>query len=166
MKIGGYFMFRSIRVFSLFACFAALAALAAFASHFAKADDATSQPSAATGSIVVTVVDSDGKPAPKVRLNLYVQADPNATTQPSGKPKAIAKGRSDEDGKFTFESVAFGDYRVSGSLKSNSTKGSVKTSVTSDAPNPEVTITMSAPADDSGGSGGGATTAPSTPPAQ
>ncbi len=145
-----------------------LIALAIFASHIAKADDtATSQPSAATGTIVVTVVDSDSKPVPKARLQLYpkkkVATDGDDAGTPAPKPKAIAKGRTDDDGKFTFENVAAGDYKVSGSLKSAGTKGSTSVSVTSDTLNPEITITLSAPSTDNGG---GATTAPSTPPAQ
>ena len=164
-------MLCSIRLFSPAAF---LIALAVFASHSVRADDAatsepsaaTSQPAAATGSIAVTVLDSDSQPVPKARLNLYppkkVSADGDDT--PPVKPKAIAKGRTDDDGKFTFENVAAaeGKYRVSASLKSAGTKGSAKVSVSSDNLNPEITITLTAPDADSGG----ATTAPSTMPAQ
>ena len=58
-------MSRLIRSFSPVAC---LIALAVFASHAVKADDtSTTQPSAATGSIVVTVLDADSKPVVKAR---------------------------------------------------------------------------------------------------
>jgi hypothetical protein len=163
-------MSRLIRSFFPAVC---LIALVVFAFHPVKADDtattqpsdAATQPSAVTGSIAVTVLDSDSKPVVKARLNLYAKKKPAAEDGDAApvKAKAIAKGRTDEDGKFTFEDVAAGEYRVSASLKSAGTKGSETVSVTSDALNPEVTITMSAPSTDSGG---GATTAPATPPAQ
>jgi hypothetical protein len=143
-----------------------LIALAVFASHAARADDAaTSQPSAAAGSIVVTVVDSDSNPVVKARVQLYPQkkaSDSDDAGAPA-KPKAIAKAYTGDDGKFTFENVAPGDYKVNASFKKTGSKGSAKVSVTTDALNPAITITFSAPSTDSGG---GATTAPSTAPAQ
>jgi Carboxypeptidase regulatory-like domain len=164
-------MLRLIRWFSPVVC---LIALAVFASHMAKADDAatsqpsgaTSQPSAATGSIVVTVLDSDSNPVVKARVQLYPKKKPSDSDDAGAapaKPKAIARAYTGDDGKFTFENVAPGDYKVNASFKKTGSKGSASTSVTADALNPEITITFAAPSTDNGG---GATTAPSTPPAQ
>jgi hypothetical protein len=142
-----------------------LIALAIFASHAARADDAaTSQPSAATGSIIVTVLDSDSNPLVKARVQLYPQVKKSGGDDAApAKPKAIAKAYTGDGGKYTFENVAAGDYKVNASFKKTGSKGSAKVSVTTDALNPDITITLSAPSTDSGG---GATTAPSTPPAR
>jgi hypothetical protein len=164
-------MLRLMNWFSPVAC---LIALAIFASHVAKADDAatsqpsdaTSQPSTVAGSIVVTVLDSDSNPIVKARVQLYPRKNPSASDDagaPPAKPKAIAKAYTGDDGKFTFENVAAGDYKVNASFKKTGSKGSAKVSVTTDALNPEITITLAAPATDTGG---GATTAPSTTPPQ
>jgi len=146
-------MFRKIALLSPVMC---LMALALLVSHPVKADDtATSQPS---GSISVTVVDSDGKPVNKAHVQLMVPKKKAAEGDDAApaKPKPIAKGVTDEDGKFTFDNVAVGDYRVNANLKKGG-KGNAKVSVTADSLNPSVTITFAAPAD----AGGGATTAPS-----
>jgi 5-hydroxyisourate hydrolase-like protein (transthyretin family) len=142
-----------VRVVHWFAPVIALVALALFAGHVVKADDAaTSQPSAATGSITVTVLDPDGNPAAKVALQLFPQApaaDDSADAKPK-KPKALAKGRTDADGKFTFPNLASGDYRVTAALKKSGTKGSGTASVTDAAPSATLTINLA----------GAATTAP------
>jgi hypothetical protein len=153
-------MSRLIRWFSPLAF---LVALAVFASHAVRADDAaTTQPSAATGSIIVTVLDSDSNPIVKARVQLYPQVKKSDSDDAApAKPKAIARAYTGDDGKYTFENVAAGDYKVNASFKKTGSKGSAKVSVTADALNPEITITLAAPATDSGG---GATTAPSTAP--
>lgn len=149
-------MLRNICLFPAVVC---LFAFALLASHNAKADDtATSQP---TGSITVTVLDSDGKPVVKARVQLFPKrkiAEGDDAT-PSPKPKAIAKGPTDEDGKFTFDSVAVGDYKVNASFKKTHAKGSATVSVTADSQSPAITINLSSPDDT-----GGATTMPSTVP--
>jgi 5-hydroxyisourate hydrolase-like protein (transthyretin family) len=128
------------------ALFLALGALAAWAAHTVKADDtATSQPSAANGSVTVTVVDSDGKPLNKASVKIYASGE--------GKSKPLNSARTDKEGKFTFPSLANGDYKVTASKKSMG-KGSATVSVSDETANPSITITL-APADT-----GGATTAP------
>jgi 5-hydroxyisourate hydrolase-like protein (transthyretin family) len=154
-------MSLSTRWLSLVAC---LISLAIFASRSTRAQDsATSQPSAASGTIAVTVLDSSGQPVTKARVQLYARKKPAAAASgdPPAKNKAIARGSTDEDGKFTFENVADGEYRVAASVRKTGSKGSSTVSVTDDAPNPTVTINLSEGNSDSGG---GATTAPSTPP--
>jgi hypothetical protein len=142
-------------------------ALGFFASRSVRADDSAStqpsasaatQPSDATGSITVTVLDSSSNPVHKATVRLYstakpADADDNAAP---AKPKAVASGKTDEDGKFTFPNLATGDYRVRATMKKTGGKGSADVAVSSDTLNPTVTITFAAPADS-----GGATTAPS-----
>ncbi|MGA2442476.1 MAG: carboxypeptidase-like regulatory domain-containing protein [Tepidisphaeraceae bacterium] len=139
-------MFRPINSVALaFALFA----LAVFASHAVKADDsATSQPSAANGSITVTVVDSNSQPVNKVTVKIYTKVE--------GHSKALNSAKTDKDGKYTFSALANGDYKVTASKKSIG-KGSATVSVTGDSANPSITITLAAAET----SGGGATTAPS-----
>jgi 5-hydroxyisourate hydrolase-like protein (transthyretin family) len=139
-----------IRLLNIFAPVVALCALALFSVHVVKADDsATSQPSATTGSIAVTVLDSDGNPAPKVAVQLFPQPkssdDQGADTKPK-KGKALARGRTDKDGKYTFENVATGDYEVRASIKKTGVKGNVTVSVTDAASAATLTINLEAPA--------------------
>jgi hypothetical protein len=137
----------------------ALLALAVFAGKAVKADDSsTTQPSSANGSITVTVLDSSNNPVVKANVKLYAKHKPAESDADNGapaKPKAIAAGKTDEDGKFTFSDVAPGEYKVNATHKKTGGKGSVQVSVTSDALNPTVTITFAA--EDTGG----ATTTPS-----
>jgi len=139
-------MFRSINSVALAL---SLFALAVFASHAVKADDAaTSQPSASTGSVTVTVVDSDNNPVNKVSVKIYTKVE--------GHSKALNSAKTDKDGKYTFSALANGDYKVTASKKTIG-KGSANVSVTDDSANPSVTITLASA--DAGNSG--ATTAPS-----
>jgi hypothetical protein len=132
-------------------------ALGFFAIHTVRADDAaTTQPTASAGSITVTVLDSSSNPVHKASVKLYSTAkSTDSDDNADAKPKAVGSGKTDEDGKFTFPNVASGDYRVSASMKKIHGKGSADVTVSTDAPNPTVTITFAA-ADT-----GGATTAPS-----
>jgi hypothetical protein len=137
-------------------------ALGFLSARSVKADDSsTTQPSASTGSITVTVLDSSNNPVVKANVRLYAKPKPAGDSDDNGgapaKPKAVASGKTDDDGKFTFSDVAYGDYRVRATQKKTGGKGQEQVSVTSDAPNPTVTITFAAPEDN----GGGATTAPS-----
>jgi hypothetical protein len=138
----------------------ALLTLAIFSGRSVKADDSsTTQPSTTKGSITVTVLDSSSNPVVKANVKLYAKqkpADSDADNGAPAKPKAIGSGKTDDDGKYTFTDVAPGDYKVNATQKKIHGKGSVQVSVTSDAPNPTVTITFAAPEDN-----GGATTAPS-----
>ena len=137
----------------------ALLALGIFAAHTVRADDApTTAPSGPTGSISVTVLDSSSNPVVKANVKLYAKhpkSDSDDAGTPPAKPKAIATGKTDDDGKFTFDNVAPGDYKVNASHKKTGGKGSVQVTVSSDTLNPSVTITFAA--EDTGG----ATTAPS-----
>jgi Carboxypeptidase regulatory-like domain len=150
-------MLRLFRSFSPVVC---LVTLAIFASHAVKADDtSTTQPSA-SGSIVVTVLDADSKPVEKARVQIFAKkkaADTDDNAAKPAKPKALARGATDEDGKYTFSGLASGDYKINASLKKTGGKGTATVSITDDAPNGAVTINFSAPAGDSAG---GATTAP------
>ncbi|MGD0389675.1 MAG: carboxypeptidase-like regulatory domain-containing protein [Tepidisphaeraceae bacterium] len=149
-------MFRSINSLALGL---ALFALAALASHAVKADDSpTSQPSASNGSITVTVLDSDGKPIVKASLKLYAKKKKSESQDAGGtpsKPTALATGKTDDDGKYTFSGLASGEYKINASYKKTHSKGSATVSVTDDAANPTITINL-ATADS-----GDATTAPS-----
>jgi hypothetical protein len=136
------------RLIHLFTSVLALVALAVFSSHIVKADDAaTTQPS---GSIAVTVLDPDGNPAPKAALQLYPMTKSEDADAKPKKGKALAKGRTDADGKYTFANVAAGDYQISGSVKKAGTKGTATATVSDSAPNASVTINLA----------GAATTAP------
>ena len=140
----------------------ALLSLAIFSGRPVRADDSsTTQPSSGSGSITITVLDSSNNPVVKASVRLFAKQKPADSDSDNGapaKPKAVATGKTDEDGKYTFSDVAPGDYKINATQKKTHGKGSVQVSVTSDAPNPSVTITFAAP-EDSGG--GGATTAPS-----
>ncbi len=94
------------------------ASLMAVLTPCSRADDAA----ATTGTVSGTVVDKDGNPAKKVRVRLVpvpaakpkgaqggLAADPGAA--PTSKPATLTTS-TDADGKFTFESVPVGDYRV------------------------------------------------------
>ncbi len=147
------------RLLNSFALVVALIALAMFASHAVRADDApASQPSSPSGSIVVTVLDSSGNPVLKASVKLYPKkkkSEANADGQPT-KPKAIAAGKTDDDGKYTFSGLAIEDYKINASYKKTGSKASATVDLTDDAPNGTVTINFAAT--DSGGTG--ATTAP------
>jgi hypothetical protein len=142
-----------------FAPVLALIALAMFTGRAVRADDApASQPSAPSGSIVVTVLDSGGNPVAKASVKLYPKkrkSDANADGE-SQKPKAIATGKTDEDGKFTFSGLASGSYKINASFKKTGSKASATLAITDDAPNGTVTINFAA----AEGGNGGATTAP------
>lgn len=142
-------MQRTIRWGSLILCVTVLAFFASRATRAAD-DSATSQPSS-SGSIVVTVLDSGGQPVAKARVQLYARKKASEDGDASAKPKALGRGATDDDGKYTFENVAAGDYRVNAAVRKAGTKGSAQVSVTDDAPNATVTINLS---------GGTATTAP------
>jgi protocatechuate 3,4-dioxygenase beta subunit len=145
-------MFRSINSVALVL---AAFALAVLASHAVKADDsATSQPSSTNGSITVKVVDSDSNPVAKASLKLYAKKHKSDS---EGKPTALATGKTDADGKYTFSGLANGDYKINASFKKTHSKGSATVSVTDDSANPSITITMASA--DAGNTG--ATTAPS-----
>ena len=139
-----------IRLLNIFTPVVALCALALFSARVVKADDsATSQPSATTGSIAVTVLDSDGNPAAKVAVQLFPQqksADDQGTDAKPKKAKALARGRTDKDGKYTFENLASGDYEVRATIKKTGAKGNGTVSVTDAAPAATLTINMEAPA--------------------
>jgi hypothetical protein len=138
-----------LRMFKLCSPALCLLALAIFATHAVKADDtATTKPSDSNGSIVVTVLDSDSKPVAKARVQLFTKkkATEGDDAAPA-KPKALARGSTDDDGKFTFSSLASGEYKVNASVKKAGTKGTATVSITDDAPNGTVTINLSAPAD-------------------
>jgi hypothetical protein len=148
------------RLLNLFASVVALVVLAMFADQMVRADDApASQPSAPSGSIVVTVLDSGGNPVTKASVKLYTkkkksEADASGDTK---KPKAISTGKTDEDGKYTFSGLASGDYKINASYKKTGSKASATVAITDSAPNGTVTINFAAT--DAGNSG--ATTAPS-----
>jgi hypothetical protein len=135
-----------------------LLVLGFFASHVVRADDsATTQPAAA-GSITVSVVDGDGKPVKNAKLNLYSRKNVSEGDQGAeSKPKALAKSKTDREGKHTFENLSTGDYRITATSKKTGSKGSARVSLTDASQTAEVTITLASPADDNNG----ATTAPS-----
>lgn len=138
----------------------ALLALGIFAARSVRADDMpTTAPSTApSGSISVTVLDSNSDPVVKANVKLYVKHQKSESADaatPPAKPKAIATGKTDDDGKFTFSDVAPGEYKVNATHKKTGGKGSVEVTVSSDTPNPSVTITFA------NEDAGGATTAPS-----
>jgi 5-hydroxyisourate hydrolase-like protein (transthyretin family) len=147
------------RLLNSFAPVAALVALAMFAAHAVRADDApASQPSSPSGTIVVTVLDSGGKPVEKASVKLYnkkKKSEADADGAPK-KPKAISTGKTDEDGKYTFSGLASGMYKINASYKKTGSKASATLAITDDAPNGAVTINFAAEGDS-----GGATTAPS-----
>jgi 5-hydroxyisourate hydrolase-like protein (transthyretin family) len=138
-----------IRLLNIFAPVVTLCALALFSVHVVKADDsATSQPSATTGSIAVTVLDSDGNPAAKVAVQLFPQpksSDDQGTDTKPKKGKALARGRTGKDGTYTFENVATGDYEVRASIKKTGAKGNGTVSVTDSAAAATLTINLAAP---------------------
>jgi uncharacterized surface anchored protein len=123
----------------------ALMVLAAVSGPILKADDTTTAPATSqpSGSIAVTILDSDGKPVEKCKVNLYATKkkadDPDAKPKKSG--KMLQSGKTDEDGKFTFENLASADYAITASSKSVG-KGTAIASVTDDAPSATVTITL------------------------
>jgi 5-hydroxyisourate hydrolase-like protein (transthyretin family) len=137
------------RFFQLSTLVLALAALALFTSRSVKADDAaTSQPS--SGSITVTVNGADGNPAAKVAVMLFPAAKTDDADAKPKKAKALARGRTDSDGKFTFQNVANGDYTINASIKKTGAKGTTTATVSDSASAANVTISLE----------GGATTAP------
>ncbi|HEY1922018.1 MAG TPA: carboxypeptidase-like regulatory domain-containing protein [Tepidisphaeraceae bacterium] len=147
------------RLFNSFAPVVALIALAMFTSRAVRADDApaASQPSA-TGSIVVTVLDSGGNPVEKASLKLHSKKKKSeAGADDAAKAKALAAGKTDEDGKFTFSGLTSGTYKINASYKKTGSKSSGTVVITDEEPNGKVTITFAAP----DGGTGGATTAPS-----
>ncbi len=149
-----------LRVFKWIAPALALGALALFSGRMVRADDAaTTQPSSASGSIVVTVLGSDNNPVPDASVKLYAakhKADTEAEKE-SKRHKVLARGKTDDGGKFTFSGLASGEYKINASLKKADAKASGTVSVTDDAPNATLTINL----DVTDGGNGGPTTAPS-----
>lgn len=149
-----------IRIFKWIAPALALGALALFSGRMVKADDAaTTQPSSTSGSIVVTVVGSDGNPVPKASVRLYAgkkKSDADAEGE-SKKHEVLARGKTDDDGKYTFSGLASGEYKINASLKKAGAKGSGTVAITDDAPNATITINLEV----TDGGNGSATTAPS-----
>jgi uncharacterized surface anchored protein len=145
-----------LRLLNSFAPVAALIALAMFTSRAVRADDAPASQPSSNGSIVVTVLDSGGNPVEKASVKLYPKKKKSEANADGAKPKAMAAGKTDEDGKFTFSGLAIGDYKINASFKKTGSKASATLDLTDDAPNGAVTINFAAPA----GGTGGATTAP------
>jgi len=138
-------------------------ALAFIALHTVRADDTpTSQPSVANGAIAVTVIDSNSVPIEKARVALYRLINVANGDSPDAppKPKRLARGSTDDSGKYTFENIADGQYRVTASMKGQRNRASATVSVTDDQSSPAITITLTTPPP----TDTGATTAPSTMP--
>jgi Carboxypeptidase regulatory-like domain len=147
----------TIRILKWVAPVLALAALALLSGRTVQADDAaTTQPSTASGSIVVTVVGSDSNPIAKASVKLYAKKSKSDAAQQAEAKKhhPLDRGKTDDDGKYTFSALASGQYKINASDKQSGTKGSATVSLTDDAPNATVTITLDTP-------DAGATTKPS-----
>jgi hypothetical protein len=150
-----------VRTFSWAAAVLALSLMSLFTGAVARGDDAPStQPSAAgSGSIAITVVDASNKPVEGVTLKLTAGKPKKAPTESAKKPKTLATGKTDAEGKFTFANIPTGKYRVTATLEGVG-HGNSKVSVTDDAPNVTATITLKPyPAPTDGGNQ--PTTAPS-----
>jgi hypothetical protein len=131
------------RLIQLFTPVLALVALALFSVQMVNADDAaTSQPSANSGSISVTVLDPDGNAAAKAALQLYPLTKSDDADAKPKRGKSLAKGKADADGKYTFSNLASGDYLVSASLKKINAKGTATASITDSAASASVTINL------------------------
>jgi hypothetical protein len=115
-----------------------------------RADDSTTatppastQP-AAKGTIVVTVVDADGKPVDGVTVSYkpYVKKVKGAPKTPvdSAGTTALATVTTDTNGKATIPAVADGDFTVQAKLKKTGT-GRGKVTV-ADGKETDVTITL------------------------
>jgi len=150
------------RLVSFFSPIVCVIALAFVALQTVRADDTpTSQPSVATGTIAVTVIDPNSVPIEKARVALYSLIDVANGDSPDAppKPKRLARGSTDDSGKYTFESLADGQYRVTASMKGSRNRASATVSITDAQANPSITITLTPPAPPAD-----ATTAPSTMP--
>jgi hypothetical protein len=99
----------------------ALSAMVLFSFKTLKADDAAPAP-AATGSLTISVVDSDGKPVttahvtvtegkPKAKKKAPAEATPQAA-EPTTKPAGLEGDVDATTGTITFAHVAPGTYHV------------------------------------------------------
>lgn len=123
--------------FNWIAPLVAVALMAIVAGQIARADDsATSQPSAGSDSITVTVLDSNNKPVDNARVRLYA-----GKKKASGKAAAMATGQTNSDGVYTFNGLVSGDYRIS-VLSTTIGKGKGKATLSDDEPNAKVSITL------------------------
>ena len=141
----------------------AIVALAMLSNQPVRADDgattqpsSTTQPSEANGSIVVTVVGSNNSPVEKASVKLYAKKSKTDTAEQADAKKhtVLARGKTGEDGKFTFSSLASGEYKINASDKESGAKASTTVTLTDQSPSQTVTITL-----DTGS--GNATTSPS-----
>lgn len=110
-------------------------------------DTAATQPSAAAnGSITVTVLDSTGKPATGAMVRLMAARTKGEASSATTKPTAL-RGKTDDNGTFTFSGVAPGEYSVGASVKGG-TRGRAKVTL-SEGENgaaPTASITVNLPA--------------------
>ncbi len=130
-------MFGKFRIAPWLAPTAAVVLLAAFHPRTTSADDAPTTAPSASASITVTVVGSDSKPAADVRVTL----SPAAETSDGSRPKPVAKGMTDSDGKATLSNVADGQYNVMASVKSPPQVGRGKVTI-ADGKDASVDITL------------------------
>jgi hypothetical protein len=81
-------------------------------SRSVQADDAATQPASDTGSVTVTVNDSDGKPVSGAHVTITLPRKKKADAQAKGggKTKALAKGDTGDDGTVTLDGIPPGDY--------------------------------------------------------
>ena len=112
-----------------------------------RADDAATPPAStqpvAKGSIVVTVVDADGKPVDgaSVTYKVFVKKTKGAPkAAPDASAPAMPTVLTDTNGKVTIPAVADGDFTVSAKMKKT---GNGRSKVTvADGDKAEVTITL------------------------
>jgi len=104
-----------------------------FVSRPAHADDATSQPASATGSVTVTVNDADGKPVPGAHVTITApRAKKAAAAQAKGgggKAKILAKGDTADDGTITLDGIPPGDYAANAKTDDGA-RGMAKVTIT------------------------------------
>ena len=98
-------------------------------SFVSRADDSSKAAAAATGTVSVTVTDSNDKPVEGATVRITVPH--GATTKPSDsaakqadgaageKPKnaPVAMDKTDKDGKVTLKDVPAGDYNINAGMK-------------------------------------------------
>jgi hypothetical protein len=82
-----------------------------------RADDAPAP--AVTAKVIVTVLDSNGKPVSGAQVRLVMRARPAKAPSDSGdtgqarpKPTSVAQGQSAADGTVSFPNIAEGHYGV------------------------------------------------------
>jgi hypothetical protein len=126
-------MVRMVRMMKWVAPVAGLALILGF-NHLSKAADETPAPTG-KATVNVTVVDKDGKGVENVRVRLMAAekkteaaaAEPKAAGDTPAeppkktKPKPVAEGTTDKDGKVALANVPDGDYTVNAALKGGGT---------------------------------------------